>query len=84
MPGMTFGQRLRKIREKAGMSRRELEDRSGVSQRTIQYLEDDEQDPRRATLEALAEVLGPELLQAAFPKQLVGSGRPSKRAGKPS
>jgi transcriptional regulator with XRE-family HTH domain len=63
----TVGQTARRLREEQNLTRRELEDLSGVSQRAIEYLEKDKKDPRRGTLEALAGILGPELLQAAFP-----------------
>jgi transcriptional regulator with XRE-family HTH domain len=65
---MTFGARMRKLREARGLTRRDVEDISGVSQRQQAYLENDTKDPKRATLEALAKALGPEIVQAAFPK----------------
>lgn len=78
---LTFGEQLRDIREAQHLTRRQVEDLSGVSQRQIEYLEKNQKDPRRETLQALAEALGPEVLKAAFPN-LVGSPprRPSKRS----
>jgi transcriptional regulator with XRE-family HTH domain len=77
---MTFwerwGKTLRGLRENQGLSRRDLEDASGVSQRQISYLEKGQKRPRADTLDALAKVLGPELVQAAFPRLIV---LPSKR-----
>lgn len=63
-----WGKELLRLREAKGMSRRELEDRSGVSQRHIEYLENGEKQPGTKVLGALASELGPELLQAAFPE----------------
>ena len=65
---MTFGAKMRKLRETRGLTRRDVEDISGVSQRQQAYLENDTKDPKRATLEALSKALGPEIVQAAFPK----------------
>jgi transcriptional regulator with XRE-family HTH domain len=67
MTSPTFGQTLRARREKLGLTRRALEDQSGVSVRQIEYLEKDQKEPKRDTLDALARVLGPEIIQAAFP-----------------
>jgi transcriptional regulator with XRE-family HTH domain len=80
---MTFGQKMRKIREDRGLTRRDVEDLSGVSQRQQAYLENDTKDPRRATLEALSKALGPEIVQAAFPKLsiLAGSRKSSTASG---
>jgi transcriptional regulator with XRE-family HTH domain len=68
MASPTFGQRLRQRREELGLTRRALEDESGVSVRQIEYLEKNKHEPRRDTLESLAKVLGPEIIQAAFPE----------------
>jgi transcriptional regulator with XRE-family HTH domain len=77
----TFGRRLRELREAAGYSRRELEDLTEVSQRHIQYLEDDEKQPGRETLDALAKVLGPEIIQAAFPDLVLLRSKRSANPG---
>jgi transcriptional regulator with XRE-family HTH domain len=61
------------------MTRRDLEDLSGISVRQIAYLENDEKDPGRETLEALAKALGSEVIEAAFP-ELVVLGRFRKRS----
>jgi transcriptional regulator with XRE-family HTH domain len=61
------------------MTRRDLEDLSDISVRQIAYLESDEKDPGRETLEALAKALGSEVIEAAFP-ELVVLGRFRKRS----
>jgi repressor LexA len=50
----TSGQRIRELRVRRGLTRRGLEDASGISQRQIAYLEDDTKEPKRETLRALA------------------------------
>lgn len=69
---MTFGQTLRYLRDEQGLSRRELSERIGghIKEREIAYLEADEKDPRRETLDVLADQLGFEVLRAAFPTHL--------------
>ena len=42
---MTLGERLRKAREEAGLTRREVSDRLGVTEETIRAWETDEDSP---------------------------------------
>lgn len=50
---------LRNARDKAGLSRRELAEKSGVSQTTIHYAESGRTpDPRLSKLEQIARALG--------------------------
>jgi transcriptional regulator with XRE-family HTH domain len=81
MTAQTFGQTLRARREKLGYTRRVLEDESGISVRQIEYLEKDQKEPKRDTLEALARVLGPEIIQAAFPDLALLRSRRSSNPG---
>lgn len=69
----SFGGRLRALREAQGLTRRSLEDATGISQRQIGYLENDQKEPRLETLQALAKALGPEVILAAFPKIALAS-----------
>lgn len=54
----TFGQRLRRLRNAAGLTQRELARRAGIALRSINDLESDQRGrPRDATLLALADAL---------------------------
>jgi DNA-binding SARP family transcriptional activator/tetratricopeptide (TPR) repeat protein len=56
---LTLGQLLQRHRQRAGLTQRDLADRSGVSVRTIGHLEQDRvRRPRTRSLDALAEALG--------------------------
>ena len=56
----TFGAALRQLRAEYGLGTRRLADRSTVSRRAIQYLEDGSIRPRRCTIGALAYGLDPD------------------------
>lgn len=81
---MTFGQRLREMREKRGLTRRQVEDATGVSQRHLQYLEDDEKEPGRVVLQQLSALFGRAVIQAAFPDLLGSRTPPPRHPGKRS
>lgn len=49
---------MRAMREQAGLSQEELAVRAQVSRATVQNIERDRTDPRRAVLRRLAEALG--------------------------
>lgn len=54
-----LSENLKKLREEKGFSKFELERRSGVSHRTIEYLEHGQiTNPRLSTIEKLAKTLG--------------------------
>lgn len=56
---LTLGQRLRKLRDDAGLSQGELSARSGVSLSLITKIERGHTaDPKASTLQALAKALG--------------------------
>jgi len=55
---MTTGQRIKARRDALGMSIRELAKRSGVTHPTLVYLERDERNPTRRTLEKVSMALG--------------------------
>jgi len=55
-----FGAALRQLRAEYGLGTRRLADRSAVSRRAIQYLEDGSIRPRRCTIGALAYGLDPD------------------------
>jgi transcriptional regulator with XRE-family HTH domain len=70
MVPMTLGQTLRQLREAQGLSRRKLGYRIDRSEGAIRNWEADEDSPNRESLDALARVLGPEIIAAAFPDLL--------------
>lgn len=51
---MTFGENLKELREKAGISQSELAEAIGISQPAIWQLEAGETNPRLITVKALA------------------------------
>ncbi|MGW1954211.1 helix-turn-helix domain-containing protein [Streptomyces sp. NPDC001920] len=76
-----FGEVLRRLRARAGLTQDELAERSGVSERTIRRLESGKRtNPRMTTVQELARALPlrpeerEELLRAAVPGE-VGSGQ---------
>lgn len=71
------------MRESRGLSRRVVEDRTGVSQRHQQYLEDGEKEPGRGILLALSKLYGNEVLEAAFPTLVVSPPRRPTRRSNP-
>lgn len=55
---MLFGERLRKLREKSGMTKWQLAKQVGISDRALWYYEVDERFPRKdEVIEKLAKVL---------------------------
>lgn len=54
----TFGQRLKHLRESAGLTQVELAATAGLSMRAVQQLEAGERQPALATAAALAAALG--------------------------
>lgn len=61
-PAGALGDRVRELREAAGLSQRELAERTGTTQSAIARLEADRQEPTLRTLEKLAAALGQDLL----------------------
>lgn len=55
---MTFGERLKALRKKAGLTQEELANDTRVSQKTIQRWECEERQPRLEEIKALALALG--------------------------
>lgn len=55
---MTFGEKLRNIREKLGLSQRVLGERLGVTQQTIAQYEKAVEQPKLKTVRRLADALG--------------------------
>ena len=54
---MKIGQEIRKLRQQKGMTQEELADRTNLSVRTIQRIENGEVDPRAYTLQTIASAL---------------------------
>jgi len=53
----TFGQRLAKIREAAGLTREQVGELTGISRQYLWRLENDQQDPRWSYICRLADAL---------------------------
>lgn len=53
-----LGERIRKLRKQAGLTQKELAERSGIGRVTLSRLERGDHSPRYGTLVALAEALG--------------------------
>jgi transcriptional regulator with XRE-family HTH domain len=53
----TFGARLKRLREDAGLTQQELADRSGLSKSNMAKLEQDQYNPTWPTVQALAKAL---------------------------
>ncbi len=62
---MDLHERVRSLREAAGLSRAQLEQRAGLPPRSLERLEQRGQEPRAEALEAIATALGttPEALR---------------------
>jgi transcriptional regulator with XRE-family HTH domain len=58
MQNQTRGHLVRTLREQAGLSQEELAVRAQVSRATVQNIERDRVEPRRAVLRRIAEALG--------------------------
>ena len=54
----TFGEVLKQLREKAGLSQRELAERAGTSQKAISFWEKGEREPTLSNLQKLCTALG--------------------------
>jgi transcriptional regulator with XRE-family HTH domain len=81
--GETFGQTVRRLREERDMARRDLEDLTGVSVKTISNIENERPEglnPTKNTVEALAQALGPQVMVAAFPTLVILAARSKERA----
>jgi transcriptional regulator with XRE-family HTH domain len=55
---MSFGETVRLLRQKAGLTQLDLAQKAGLSLRSVQNWEQDHRIPRLATLLALANALG--------------------------
>jgi transcriptional regulator with XRE-family HTH domain len=55
---MTFGEKLKAVREERGLSLRDLSKTSGLFMSHIQYLENDARTPNESTQHRLARGLG--------------------------
>jgi transcriptional regulator with XRE-family HTH domain len=84
----TFGIRLKRLREAAGLTQQDLADRAGMHRFGVAKLERDERQPSWATVQALAKSLG--LTCSSFEgtveppsgdKPARPKGRPKKPAG---
>lgn len=62
-PFVAFGERLRALRAERGLTQAALAQASGVSYRSVQYLEAGERAPHFDTLVSLAEALGVPVLE---------------------
>ena len=76
---MSFGEALRRFREKAGLSQSGLAGKSGVPVRTIQGWEQDYRCPVSADFFRLAQALGVSADEFAGPV-LAGDAKPAPRA----
>jgi transcriptional regulator with XRE-family HTH domain len=74
---MSFGEHLKRLREKAGLSQSGLAEKSGISLDSIQNWESDRYQPRLDALVALADTLGVSLDELMRP-QGNGQGRKKK------
>jgi transcriptional regulator with XRE-family HTH domain len=81
-----FGGRLRELRIAAGLSQRELAEKTGLTTGAIAKLERSERKPTWETVLILSEVLKVtpnDFAQEAEPKEPVGPGRPRKEPTEP-
>jgi transcriptional regulator with XRE-family HTH domain len=74
-----FGQRLKELREQAGLSQKELADKVGLSQRAVSHWEQGLREPGWSNVVALAEALGVNCL--AFLEE--AAERPKSHRGRP-
>lgn len=75
---MSLGSEIRRLREDKGLTLRDVEDATGISQSTLRNIEADRKVPSYLKVDALAAVLGTEVFAAAYP-QLVKMLRPTRR-----
>jgi repressor LexA len=55
---MSFGETLKGLREKAGLSQRELAEKAGVGQKSISWWENGEREPSISNVQKLCTALG--------------------------
>ena len=80
-----LGDRIRELREAAGLDREQLADGAGVSVRAVIQWELGEREPGWFNMLALAEALGVSLaafLKEPAPREPAGRGRPPKATAK--
>jgi transcriptional regulator with XRE-family HTH domain len=81
----SFGERLKRLREGAGLSQRELAEKAGMHQFGVAKLEQGLREPSWATVQALAAALGVDCLaftgtgESGPPPEKRGPGRPRKQ-----
>jgi transcriptional regulator with XRE-family HTH domain len=78
----TFGQILRQVRERAGLTQRQLADLAGTTQRTVSFWEADKRDPTLGNLQTLCAALavtGDVFLASERAAPLRPPGRPPGR-----
>jgi transcriptional regulator with XRE-family HTH domain len=80
-PPTGFGGRLRVLREKAGLSQRELAEKAGCNQFTVAKLERGAQEPAWPLVLALAKALG--VTCEAFNGEAGGEPQESRSPGRP-
>jgi transcriptional regulator with XRE-family HTH domain len=90
MSSSSFGARLRQLREKAGLSQRELAERAGMHQFGVAKLEQGSREPAWATVQALAGALGVNCLafseedgQEVIVPEMRKPGRPPRKETRP-
>jgi transcriptional regulator with XRE-family HTH domain len=77
---LAFGQRLRELRERAGLTQAQLAERAGMHRQGVAKLELGEREPSWSTLLALTKALAVDLNAFARP---AGSAAASRRPGRP-
>src|SRR5215475_6525926 len=81
MDATRFSARLKEMRERAGLTQKQLADRAGVSQRGISHWEQGLREPTWSNVIALAKALGvkcDDFLHEPSPRPDAGPGRPPK------
>jgi transcriptional regulator with XRE-family HTH domain len=79
--GKWFGARLQELRQKTGLSQKELADKAGVSQRAISHWEQGIREPKWSNVLVLAEALGVDcqaFLEEPCERRQPSRGRPRK------
>jgi transcriptional regulator with XRE-family HTH domain len=67
MANETFGQRLKRLRESAGLSQQQLATAAGLTQKAISFYETDKRSPDFVVVERLASALGVAIQAFAAP-----------------
>jgi transcriptional regulator with XRE-family HTH domain len=88
MSEVSFGERLKRLRESAGLSQADLAERAGMHRFGVAKLEQGLREPAWATVQALAKALGVNCLAFTDEAPVVpalpeGEQRPKPRAGRP-